>query len=87
MRRETKIVGLFATALGLFTLALGVAALFGSSAPSSGLGCKVVCGLSLLAAELFGSKFGALTEGALWLAVGAAFTFFGVRVLRGGRSA
>ena len=87
MWRETKVVGLLATVLGLFALTLGVAALFGSSAQSGGFSCKVVCGLSLLAAEFFGSKFGALMEGSLWLAVGATFTFFGVRVLRGGSSA
>lgn len=87
MHRETKLMAYFAIALGVSAFALGIHALSGSSVSLSGLSCKVICGLSLVIAELFGPVYGALVASFLWVAIGLVFTYVGGIILRGSRNA
>lgn len=87
MHRETKLMAYFVIALGVSAFALGLHGLSGPSVSISGLSCKVICGLSLVIAELFGPAYGVLIASFLWVAIGLAFTFVGVIILRDSRSA
>lgn len=84
MNRERKLAGAFMLALGLLGASAGISLLFGGALPTaSGTGCKALCGLAMLSAELFGERAGQHVGGLLWLTVGGAFCYFGLRVLKG----
>jgi hypothetical protein len=83
MEREAKWVGWFALVLGCVGILAGVGTLAGGFVPAEGTSCKAICGLALLATEVFGAGVGTLVAGLLWLAAGAACSWFGYRVLKG----
>jgi hypothetical protein len=82
MRRETKVVGWFALALGCTSILAAVSILSGGASQPEGLSCKALCGLALLTTEMFGDFAGTIVGGVLWLAVGAVFCLIGYRVLK-----
>ena len=83
MRREAKLVGAFALALGISALAISANLLLGGETQSGGLSCKSICGLSLLVTQFLGASTGGLVGSLLWLLVGIVFTFAGYRVFSG----
>ena len=83
MRREAKLVGAFALALGISALAISANLLLGGETQSGGLSCKSICGLSLLVPQFLGASTGGLVGSLLWLLVGIVFTFVGYRVFSG----
>lgn len=83
MRREAKLGGAFFLVLGFGGVWAGTDLLLGGSLPNDGRGCKMICGLTRLAAQLFGAGAGVVTEGVLWIVAGLAFAIFGYRLLRG----
>jgi hypothetical protein len=83
MRREAKLVGAFALALGISALAISANLLLGGETQSGGLSCKSICGLSLLVTQFLGASTGGLVGSLLWLLVGIVFTFVGYRVFSG----
>lgn len=84
MNRERKLAGGVMLAVGLLGASAGMGLLFGGALPTaSGTSCKALCGLAMLSAELFGERAGQHVGGALWLAVGGAFCYFGLQGLKG----
>ncbi|MFG6464393.1 hypothetical protein ACG04Q_22680 [Roseateles sp. DXS20W] len=82
MRRDAKLFGGLALALGLAGVLAGVSLLVGAGVQPEGSSCKAVCGLAMLATELLGDAAGAWVGGLLWMAVGSACCWVGYRVLK-----
>ncbi|MCL2345263.1 MAG: hypothetical protein FWC58_05380 [Desulfobulbus sp.] len=68
--------------LGGFGLLAAIDTLINIRPPTPGVGCRAICGLTLMAIEIFGEAVGARFGGLLWLILSAAFVVFGYRVLK-----
>ena len=78
MKRARILGGIFLITIGLFGLFLGVRYLFGlESLQQSGLSCRAICGLGLLASQIIDEKLAILLVGTLWLIAGFFLTRFG----------
>ena len=51
--------------------------------PPSGLSCRALCGLSLIAAELLGNEIGQRVLAGLQLALGLCSAVLGVKLIKG----
>ena len=82
MRRKAKILGWFFLLLGIGGIAMGCLLFAGNEYPASGTSCKAICGITLLASEIFNPNVGRFLEGGLLLLVGLGFTFIGHLILK-----
>jgi hypothetical protein len=82
VRRDAKLFGGLALALGLAGLLAGASLLVGGGVQPAGSSCKAVCGLAMLATELLGDAVGAWVGGLLWMAAGSVSCWVGYRVLK-----
>ena len=60
----------FFVLIGLLVLALALQLLLAGTGQQQAVGCKAICGLTLLASLLGGEQFGAVVGSALWTIVG-----------------
>lgn len=82
MRREAKILSWFLLILGISSIAMGCLVLAGGTAQTSGSSCKAICGMALLASEIFNPIAGNFIEGSLSILIGSVFAFFGYLILK-----
>lgn len=71
-----KPMGIFLLLLGVFGIVYGVSFLIGNKALLNGNGtCRTVCGLILLASQLFGEKIATFIAFILWTSMGLFLCF------------
>ncbi|MDH0863377.1 hypothetical protein [Mitsuaria sp. GD03876] len=85
MTRGIKWFAWLALAVGIVVMAdAGRQLLVADGRPPSGLSCRALCGLSLIAAELLGEEGGQRVLAALWFAIGLGSAVIGVKLIKTG---
>ncbi len=80
-KRSFKYMGLALILLGMFGIAYGVSFVIGSQSIPTGSGtCRAVCGLILLASQLFGDGIAKIFAFGLWLSFGFFLCFIGFKL-------
>lgn len=80
-KRSFKYMGLVLILLGTFGIAYGVSFVIGSQSIPNGSGtCRAVCGLILLASQLFGDGIAKVFAFGLWWSVGLFLCFIGFKL-------
>ncbi|MDO9179033.1 MAG: hypothetical protein Q7U16_12080 [Agitococcus sp.] len=83
MRNISKFSALLPALLGLFSLFIGANLAMGNAAAqASGMSCKAICGISLLASNVFGESFGRLAGASLWAFVGTGLLYLAWRLVK-----
>lgn len=78
-----KPIGIVLLLLGAFGISYGVSFFTGSQPLPDGSGtCRTICGLILLASQLFGETFARFFAFSLWTGMGLGFCFVGYRLKR-----
>lgn len=76
-----KPMGIFLLLLGTFGIFYGVSFLIDNKPLPNGNGtCRIVCGLILLASQLFGEKIARVIAFSLWSGIGLSLCFVGYKI-------
>jgi len=74
-------IGIVLLSIGAFFIFLGVSFFTGNQALPDGSGrCRAICGLILLASQLFGETFARFFASSLWACIGLLLCFVGYKV-------
>jgi hypothetical protein len=80
-KRSFRHMGLVLMLLGAFGIVYGVSFVIGSQSIPNGSGtCRAVCGLILLASQLFGDGIAKVFAFGLWSSVGLFLCFIGLKL-------
>jgi hypothetical protein len=80
-KRSFKHMGLVLILLGTFGIFYGVSFVIGSQSIPNGIGtCRAMCGLILLASQLFGDENAKFFAFCLWSSVGLFLCFIGLKL-------
>ena len=77
---RSRFAGIFFLLIGAFGIFLGVSLLLGNAAPTAGNTCKTICGITLLAAAVFGDVVGQVVGGILWFVAGLGICSLGIAI-------
>ena len=82
MHRQSTVLAWCILILGVFGIAGGSDVLMRGAVHAGGSSCKVICGLSLLLAQLLGPAAGALALGVIYLMLGVFLLCIGYLMLK-----